>query len=192
MAKMQEYYHIVTKEPFSIGQRITFDASTKNNLYNFFFKKEFRSQNGKDAYEIIGDGKCEDGLIINKSDANVILKYNDITIRAIRESILEMVRLEQFPEYPSRLNCLYVSRKYEDIMEWKNIFESYKRNIVQIVKIKANGNYFEGDGDLLPKEDAVSFESKIRQAKEYWGNKNEIALSEILVDGEIEIVEIIS
>ena len=36
------------------------------------------------------------------------MSYMDQTIRAVRETIVEMVRLQEFPEYPSRLSCLYL------------------------------------------------------------------------------------
>jgi hypothetical protein len=102
-----------------------------------------------------------------------------------------MVRLKYFPSYPSRLNCLYVSKSYEDIQKWKSIFVSYNRNIAQIVKLRSNGNKFEGDGNLLPKEEAISFDKKINQAIRYWEGGDNIELPEVLIDGYIEVLEII-
>jgi Protein of unknown function (DUF2441) len=113
------------------------------------------------------------------------------TIKAIREVIVEMVRLQEYPDYPSRLSCLYAAKNYEDALKWKQIFDSYNRRVLQIVKLRVTGNYFEGDGNLLPKDDGVSFAKKIEQAREYWmGNvKNE--LPELLINGYIEVVDII-
>jgi len=187
----REYYHIVTREKFEVGQKLVFKAETNNRLYDFFFKKEFINSDGKDALQAINAGISSNGLQLGKEDTNLLLKYNDITIRGVRELVVEMVRLKNYANYPSRLNCLYVSESYEDIVKWKKIFNSYKRNIVQIVKINANGNYFAGDGDLLPKEDAISFDKKINQAIKYWENKSKPTLPEVLVDGNIEIVQII-
>jgi len=181
----------VTREKFEVGQKLVFKAETNNRLYDFFFKKEFINSDGKDALQAINAGISSNGLQLGKEDTNLLLKYNDITIRGVRELVVEMVRLKNYANYPSRLNCLYVSESYEDIVKWKKIFNSYKRNIVQIVKINANGNYFAGDGDLLPKEDAISFDKKINQAIKYWENKSKPTLPEVLVDGNIEIVQII-
>ena len=191
MSTNREYYHIVTRERFDLGQKLIFKAETNNRLYDFFFKKEFENSDGKDAFQAIRAGINGNGLQLGKEDTNLLLKYNDITIRGIRELVVEMIRLKKFPNYPSRLNCLYVSESYEDIIKWKQIFESYKRNIVQIVKLNANGNYFAGDGDLLPKEDAISLDKKINQAITYWENKSIPTLPEVLIDGDIEIVQII-
>lgn len=63
-------------------------------------------------------------------------------------------------------------------------------HIVTRKKMKI-GSSFEGDGNLLPKEDAIPFSQKMEQAREYWkGNVNN-ELPELLINGEIEVVEII-
>ena len=131
---------------------------------------------------------------MGKDNADVVTRYAGQTIRAIRETIVEMVRLQEFPQYPSRLSCLYTTKNYEDVLKWKDLFESYNRKILQIVKLRVNGNCFEGDGNLLPKDDGAPFAQKIQQARTYWqGNVNNglNGLSELLVDGEIKVVEVI-
>lgn len=109
----------------------------------------------------------------------------------MREVILEMVRLQEYPEYPSRLSCLYASKTYEGALKWKEVFDTYNRQVLQIVKLRVKGNSFEGDGNLLPKEDGVPFSRKIEQAKEYWQGNANGELTELLINGVIEVVEII-
>ncbi|MNW21646.1 hypothetical protein D3C71_2226840 [compost metagenome] len=59
------------------------------------------------------------------------------------------------------------------------------------MKLRVVGTVFEGDGSLLPKEDGAPFSQKIEQAREYWkGNKNN-ELPELLINGRIEVLEII-
>ena len=192
MVKPKEYFHLVTNKKLELGQKILFNKDTNNRLYDFFFKKEFRNNEGRDCFDIIKSGSTPSGLSLNEEDTKIIHKYNDITIRGIRELIVEMVRLKYYPNYPSRLNCLYVSKTYEDLLKWKEIFESYNRKILQLVKLQSNGDSFEGDGELLPKEDGVSFDKKMSQAKEYWESNNNCGLSEVLLDGEIEVIKIIN
>lgn len=102
-----------------------------------------------------------------------------------------MIRLEAFPNYPSRLSCLFAAKNEEDAWKWKELFDSFNRGVLQIVKLKVNGSYFEGDGSLLPKEDGASFAKKIEQAKKYWQGNLQNELPELLINGEIEVVEII-
>lgn len=184
-------YHLVTKKKMSLGQIISFDDNQKNALYQFFFEKERLNAQGEDFIKILYGHYTDEGLKLNKENADVAIGYVGQTIRAIREVIVEMVRLQEYPQYPSRLSCLYATRSYEDALEWKKIFDSYYRNVLQLVKLRVIGSYFEGDGELLPKEDGASFSVKIEQAREYWRGNVKNKLPELLINGRIEVVEIV-
>ncbi|PEE39436.1 DUF2441 domain-containing protein [Bacillus pseudomycoides] len=184
-------YHIVTRKKMILGQIINFGKNQNNTLYRFFFEKEQLNSKGEDFIQILQDHYTNEGLNMNKENAEVAIKYVDQTIRAIREVIVEMVRLQEYPEYPSRLSCLYAAKSYEDALKWKELFDSYNRKVLQIVKLRVIGNSFEGDGNLLPKEDGVPFSRKIEQAKEYWKGNVKNELPELLINGKIEVVEII-
>lgn len=184
-------YHLVTRKKMSVGQIINFDKKQKNTLYSFFFEREQLNSKGEDFIQILQGHYTNDGLNLNKENADVAIKYADQTIRAIREMIVEMVRLQEYPEYPSRMSCLYATKDYEDVLKWKELFDSYNRKVLQIVKLSVIGNSFEGDGNLLPKNDAAPFSRKIDQAREYWLGNVKSELPEILIDGKIEVVEVI-
>ncbi|ENQ3079566.1 DUF2441 domain-containing protein [Bacillus cereus] len=192
MKKNELYvYHIVTRKKMSLGQIITFNKNENNTLYRFFFEREQLNSKGEDFIQILQGHDTNEGLNLNKENTEVAIKYVDQTIRAIREVIVEMVRLQEYPEYPSRLSCLYAAKNYEDALKWKELFDSYNRNVLQIVKLRVIGNSFEGDGNLLPKEDGAPFSQKIEQAKEYWKGNVTNELPELLINGTIEVVEII-
>lgn len=184
-------YHIVTRKKMNLGQIIRFDNNQNNTLYRFFFEREHLNSKGDDIIQILQDHYTNDGLNMNNENAEVTIKYVDQTIRAIREVIVEMVRLQEYPDYPSRLSCLYATKSYEDALKWKEIFDSYNRNVLQIVKLRVIGNSFLGDANLLPKEDGVPFSRKIDQAREYWKGNVNTELPELLVNGKIEVIEII-
>ena len=185
-------YHIVTRKKMSLGQIIHFDKNQKNTLYSFFFEREQLNSKGEDFVQILQNHYTNEGMNLNKENADVAIKYSEQTIRAIREVIVEMVRLQEFPEYPSRISCLYATKNYEDVLKWKELFDSYNRKVLQIVKLRVIGNSFEGDGNLLPKEDGLPFSKKIEQAREYWQGNAKNVLPELLIDGKIEVVEVIS
>ncbi|MGN7762739.1 DUF2441 domain-containing protein [Paenibacillus sp. 22594] len=184
-------YHIVTRKKMDLGQIISFDKNQKNTLYHFFFEKEQMNSKGEDMIQILHDHYTNDGLKMDIENADVTIRYMGQTIRAIREAICEMVRLQEYPEYPSRLSCLYAAKSYEDAQKWKELFDAYHRKVLQIVKLRVIGNIFEGDGNLLPKEDAIPFSKKIEQAREYWKGNIHNKLPELLINGQIEVVEII-
>lgn len=184
-------YHIVTKKKMNIGQIIHFDKNQTNTLYHFFFEREYLNATGEDSIQILKSNYINNELHINNENAQVVMKYTDQTIRAVRETIVEMVRLQEYPEYPSRLSCLYASKSYEDALKWKALFDSYNRDVLQIVKLLVSGNSFESDGNLLPKEDGISFSRKIEQARDYWKGNSKSELPELLINGKIQVVEII-
>ncbi|MGE6617820.1 DUF2441 domain-containing protein [Bacillus mycoides] len=192
MNKAEFYaYHIVTRKTMSIGKIIHFDKNQTNTLYHFFFEREQLNSNDEDSIQILKRHYINEELHINNENAKVVLNYIDQTIRAVRETIVEMVRLQEFPEYPSRLSCLYAAKSYEDALKWKALFDSYNRNVLQIVKLRVIGSSFEGDGNLLPKEDGIPFAQKMEQAREYWKGSVRNELPELLINGRIEVVEII-
>jgi hypothetical protein len=184
-------YHIVTRKKMALGQTISFDKNQKNTLYHFFFENEQLNSKSEDFVQILHGHYTNEGLKLDKENADVAFKYVEQTIRAIREVIVEMVRLQEYPEYPSRLSCLYAAKNYQDALKWKELFDSYHRRVLQIVKLRVIGAIFEGDGSLLPKEDGIPFSRKIEQAREYWKGNINNELPELLINGKIKVVEII-
>ena len=124
------FFHVVTRNKMSVGQIIHFDQDQKNTLYRFFFEKEQLNFKGEDFIQILYGNRTEEGLHLNKEDADVAMKYISQTIRAVRETIVEMVHVQEFPQYPSRLSCLYAAKIYEDALKWKALFESFNRNVL--------------------------------------------------------------
>ncbi|MFV1006382.1 DUF2441 domain-containing protein [Bacillus cereus] len=184
-------YHIVTRKKMKIGQSIQFNKNQTNTLFHFFFERKHLNSSGEDSIQILKEHYTNEELHIKNENATVVMNYMDQTIRAIRETIMEMVRLQEYPDYPSRLSCLYAAKSYEDALKWKALFDSYNREVLQIVKLRVIGSSFEGDGNLLPKEDGIPFSQKIEQAREYWKGNIRNELPELLINGEIEVVEII-
>ena len=191
MKENKYFYHLVTNKLMEVGQYIDFSGETTNTLYKFFFEKEFKNSRNHDVNRIISDNTTVNGTVLNTEDSGVVNAYLDTVSRSIRETITEMIRLKYFPEYPSRLSCLYAARDFDEVLRWMDVFESYHRKVLQIVKIDTDGTYFVGDGDLLPTNDATSFEKKIAQAMKYWSGFHEGVLPEVLLNGKIRVIEIV-
>lgn len=172
---MEKYfYHVVTEKPMYVGQHIVFDENHHNGVW----------QRVNEKIDIVCD-------IYNNPK-----KYKDIELEhhasvALRELALEQVRVEKHPNYPSRMACLYVSKTLEEAEKWFDYFVSLGRPTFQIVKLQVNGNMFYGDaencfdGKLSEKENLIL-------AEKYWKNEdfNESSIIEMLVDGDVEVVEI--
>ena len=149
-------YHIVTRKK-CISDKSFLLTKINTILYITSFEREQLNASGEDGIQILNKHYKNNELHINNENTKVVMSYMDQTIRAVRETIVEMVRLQEFPEYPSRLSCLYVAKSYEDALKWRALFDSYNREVLQIVKLRVIGSSFEGDGNLLPKEDGIPF-----------------------------------
>lgn len=168
-------YHVVTERPMYIGQHIIFDENHHNGVWLRVYEK----------FEIVND-------IYNNPENYKGIDLEHHTSVALRELALEKIRSEKYPNYPSRMACLYVSETLNEANKWFEYFVGLGRPTYQIVKLKVNGNVFYGDaekcfdGKLTEKENLIL-------AKKYWENKtlNENSITEMLVDGDIEVIEII-
>ncbi|SFH68354.1 Protein of unknown function [Pisciglobus halotolerans] len=65
------------------------------------------------------------------------------------------------------------------------------REVLQIVKLESEGPYFQGDAELLPSPRNVTFVEKMEQAKKHWRHPNRQGVSEVLMGGVIEVVDIL-
>lgn len=173
---MEKYfYHVVTEKPMYVGQHIVFDENHHNGVW----------QRVNEKIDIVCD-------IYNNPK-----KYKDIELEhhtsvALRELALEQVRVEKYPNYPSRMACLYVSKTLEEAEKWLDYFVSLGRPTFQIVKLQVNGNMFYGDAENCF-DGKLSEKGNLILAEKYWKNEdfNESSIIEMLVDGDIEVVEIV-
>lgn len=171
------FYHVVTDKPMHIGQHLVFNEHNYNGVYNRVMDKidEVKNMyNNPDKYNI------------------AILEHH--TRVALRELALEKIRKEYYPTYPSRMSCLYVSKSLSEAEKWAELFVNWNRPTYSIVKLKVMGNVFVGDANNC--FDATIDENKnLSLAHDYWLNKpdsqNCPPIKEYLVDGDIEVIEII-
>ncbi len=168
-------YHVVTEKPMYIGQHILFDKNHHNGVW----------QRVNEKLDIVNN------IYSNPKKFKDIELEHHISV-ALRELALEKVRVDKYFFYPSRMSCLYVSKTLQEAEIWFDYFVGLGRPTFQIVKLKVNGNVFYGDatkcfdGKLTEKENLIL-------AEKYWDNKDfdETSILEMLVDGDIEVVEIV-
>ncbi|QSX05928.1 DUF2441 domain-containing protein [Sedimentibacter sp. zth1] len=170
-------YHVVTDRPVQLGQHIVFDENNHNGVY----------KRVQDKLNIVNDIYKQP----SKYDEDNLEHHTAV---ALRELALEEVRKKKYPTYPSRMACLYVSNNLEEAEKWSELFIDWGRPTYQIVKLKIHGNCFIGDANncfdgLLEKKENLIL------AEGYWENKpneyDEEPIIEMLVDGDIEIIEIV-
>ena len=170
-------YHVVTDRPMYVGQHIIFDEEHHSGVYQRVYEK----------LDIVNDIYANP----EKYDAETLEHHTSV---ALRELALEEVRQKKYPQYPSRMGCLYVSKTFEEAEKWGDLFARIGRPTYHIVKLEVTGNCFVGDATKCFKGQ-LSKEENLRLAEDYWkadvNSGNPQAICEMLVNGQITVVEIV-
>ncbi|MBQ8638950.1 MAG: DUF2441 domain-containing protein [Lachnospiraceae bacterium] len=170
-------YHVVTDRPMYVGQRIMFDEEHHSGVYQRVY----------DKIDIVNDIYANPA----KYDVETLEHHTSV---ALRELALEEVRQKKYPQYPSRMGCLYVSKSFEEAENWGKFFAEIGRPTYHIVKLDIEGNCFIGDATKCFKG-RLSKEENLRLAEVYWESnvdtENKQAICEMLVNGQITVVEIV-
>ena len=81
------FYHVVTERPMYLGQEIIFDSNHHSGVFERINKEK---------------------ELVDKLQSGEKIELTDDLKKALREYALEEIRVKEFPNYPSRLSCLYV------------------------------------------------------------------------------------
>lgn len=171
------FYHVVTGKAMKLSQEIVFDDVHHSDMYKrvYNFEKVVR-----DIYD--NPDKYKDN------------EFDHHTKVALREFALEEVRKKKFPNYPSRLASLYVSKTLEEAEGWYNSFVRLGRPTYQIVKVEVDGNVFTGDACNCF-DGTINKQYNLEKSEIYWTAKDnqngEKPVYETIVDGKIKVVEIV-
>lgn len=168
-------YHVVTERPMHAGQRIVFDEDHPNGVC-----KRVRTWEAMQRSEAVEPELRE--LIFSNPG-----RWAQV---ARRELAMEQVRRERFPEYPSRMACLYTSRTLEEARSWAGFFQKLGRKVYSIVLLEVDGRVF--DGDACNCFDGTGDETDLVNALCYWQNApTQKPVIETIVDGKITVKQII-
>lgn len=170
-------YHVVTGRPMALGQIIRFDEEHPNGV----------GRRVREKLPIVSAIYAHP----EQYDAAALEHHTAV---ALRELALEEVRRESFPHCPSRMSCLYVSGTLEEAESWFEYFKRLGRPTYQIAKLSVRGRCFAGNANNCFRGTPDRAEN-LRLARRYWENlagaDGEKSVIEMLVDGEIEVTEIL-
>lgn len=172
-----EVYHVVTERRMALGQIIQMDENTPTGVYNRVMDKRAMVEH----------------MLANPDEyaGQPIDHHTDV---AIRELAMEEVRRERYPQYPSRMHSLYTSRTLENAQCWFQWFKDWGRATYQIVRLRVEGRCFTGNANLCF-DGGLDQQQNRFLAERYWqvgeDPDGERPIWETLVDGRIEVVEII-
>ena len=80
--------------------------------------------------------------LYNNSFSNHGINYlNDYSDASIYELCLEFIRINYFPHFPSRLQCVFGTKTLEDAKKWMNILPNQSTSPMKIYKIECEKAY---------------------------------------------------
>ena len=114
------FYHANSGEELSIGDILIFNKDTHNKMYEEVYNSGFKLNN-MDTTELLIYKKSNKDTSFTIEEFETILNTVNNDAFVMRELALEEIRKEKHPNYPSRLNCLYVTKEKETAIDWSNI-----------------------------------------------------------------------
>lgn len=170
-------YHAVTERPMREGQHILLGQDSHNGVYARVMAK-------LDLVErIYANPAAYQGRELEHH-----------TAVALRELAMEEVRRQLFPQYPSRMACLFVSETLEEAEDRAAFFANdCRRPTYHIVRLRVRGRLFTGDACNC--FDGTPVRAKnLALAENYWRNGpsgEDRPVKELLADGDILVQEIV-
>ncbi len=189
--KDEIFYQVATDRDYKVGDKLVFGKD-----YNVQGQRVFNTR-------FYTEGKAFHDLGFEYADSKKILKNKDLVIKiskalsesdfVIRELAVEEVRKEKFPNLPSRLKCMYLTDKKENVLS--GVKEFHKKGFgtqFQAVAVKLNGNVFFAKSVYMPRL-GLSYQRYRELAEKYWSQdqNSDDKIQEVLFEGTAEIVEIL-
>ncbi len=159
----ETFIHLNTCAAYEVGKTYTFGNKT-NPFFKFY--EEFVPN-------------------ILMSDKELLKEYS----MYVRERIFEDIRLESFPNAPSRMKCLWLMPNSAEAL---NYWRGQLRNCLNLVTFKCSGVIHCGDSRYLSVQ---HFKLQIQKslAKDYWSEKKlspQDKYQEILFAGSATVLDI--
>jgi len=104
------------------------------------------------------------------------------------EVIFENIRLREYPERPSRLNCIFLCPNVDSLRNFLNVTQRRFHLLYEVELIDNNPKMFETDWKVLPRNN-VNLAAVKEAAHKYWAPQNvRNDQKEILVESDIRII----
>lgn len=181
------YYHASSLKSLSVGDVLKFNSNTKNGMYYSVYNSNF-SLNGIDANELLVIKRKNNDMDFSVDELSLIFKTINNDAFVLRELALEKIRSSKYPNFPSRLSCLYVTKEKKDAVTWSKILMRNGKKCSRILKLELTGDIYTFDGGMLLRKNC-SYQEHLENAERYW---NSVAVNEPehLFLGSARIIEI--
>lgn len=195
------FYHINQKAKWSvfnllnIGDEI-FIGNESNPFFKYFEEHQLTIPVTLESGKVIESPGIRFLRGVRDKEVNCIelpqIAY-DISVhfvKYVRELLWEDIRKAEFQNLPSRQRCIWLISSEDGIKYWQNRLKCL--NDFQVVKVKVEGNLHKAN-ELLLLGDCEPMKVTIEKARQYWAGENaDDGKEEILFEGKLEVLEIVS
>lgn len=186
--KNKIFYQVATNKSYKVGQILEFNKNTNNGQYLKTFRANSQFKDGRAADFLFRFGRKK-LRFLKREDCFKLAHIIDDYDVALRDLAIEQVRMAKYPDYPSRLHCMYLSPdKQTAIDNLNNFIKRDGKGCFQVIAVKCSGNIFKVEKNI--ERAGASFEEYLAEAEKFWEQKIKTA-NAILFEGIAEIVEII-
>ena len=183
-------YQIATDRYYKVGDVYEFGKN-----FNYQAQRVLNHKQYDDKGRISIQGfEYLDGVTKQSVD-EIILKQSKTIEESdfvIRELATEYVRLQKFPDLPSRLHCMFLINDKQVCLDSVSKFYQKGHGVYfQAVAVKLNGKLFFARDCVMPRS-GLSFGEYTLLAEKYWSQdqNSQSKIVEMLFEGKAEIVEV--
>lgn len=181
---MSVFYHLVTRQAVRERQVFDFTNGQENWQAKFFL--------GRGEQLPLTALLKTPRLTLTPAQTTQLRNDQDRQAHALRETVLELVRVRDHPDYPSRLACLFAAATYDQAMAWRELFEREGRHVLQLIQVTTDGPTFAGNAAQLPSVTGEAVTTKLADAAAYWNTPaTGQQLSEVLLGGRVVVTKIV-
>ena len=125
---------------------------------------------------------------------NILKNFNDSKYYSmlLKEYIFEDIRINEFPDKPSRMKCIFLAPQSVDLKEFAKMMNfGGELKYLEIQPLDDSKVHFANIS--LLNCDPLDHEVKINNAREYWNGNDEITKdTEVLYEGEFIITQVLT
>ncbi len=103
------------------------------------------------------------------------------------ELVLEVVRLREFPDRPSRLDCMFFWQTESEARNWLS-FRTWPSALYEVEVIEHRASFLTDMNRMEYSSEVVTVSGMMDQARRYWAGTAGAKMTEVLLEGRVRVI----
>ena len=109
----------------------------------------------------------------------------------LSELVWEVVRLREFPDRPSRLDCMFFWQTESEARNWLS-FRTWPSALYEVEVIEHRASFLTDINRMEYSSEVVTVSGMMDQARRYWAGTAGAKMTEVLLEGRVRVVKWLS